>query len=83
MNKKPTFPRLQEAEPSRLCWSCTEIRFFPADPAYSADTPGSAFELECAKGYWTFDAYRDDLSTFRQYLQAAEWCADFRRRRDD
>lgn len=77
MTKKP-MPLLPEPVKGRVCWSCEHVYYSNADGGYSELTPGSDFVLECSKGFWDFDAYRDTLDKFREKLLTAEQCAAFK-----
>ena len=80
MMRVKRMPLLEQSVPNRCCWSCEHVEFYQGSPGYSEMTPGNDFELECGKDYWEFDNCGDTLDDFREKLELAERCADFKER---
>lgn len=79
-NKRKKLPIIAVARPDHVCWFCDHIIFSAGSPCYSEVTPGTDFSLECGRGYWEFDQYGDSLDDFREQLETAQRCADFKDR---
>lgn len=61
----------------KLCWWCQHCYFSQAEPDWSEVTPGWNATLECTKGHWEIDFYKDDLPDLRANMQRAETCQDW------
>ena len=82
-DKRKKLPLAETETAGRLCWFCEHCYYSNGSPGYSEWTPGTDFSLECGKGYWDFDNFDDTLTEFREQIEAAMRCADFKDRGDE
>jgi hypothetical protein len=68
---------LMTSATKKLCWFCSHFRYSNAEPDYSELTPGSDFDIDCTKGYWSFNAYDTSQEEFGKILSSAETCRDY------
>lgn len=61
----------------RLCLFCEHFWLHAGLPAYSDETPGSNFEMGCAKNKWTFEAEGQTEDDYRRIMLTAEACREF------
>lgn len=62
---------------SRTCFECQNCVWTTAEHDYSELTPGSPFDLSCAKRHWEFDPYNTTRAEFAESVKEAETCPDF------
>lgn len=62
----------------KLCWWCPFFRYSQGTPDYSEYTPGEDFSISCAKNHWNFDQQETSLEQFREILETAQTCKDFK-----
>ncbi len=60
------------------CLRCKHFSLMEATPGYSEMTPGTDFEMSCARRHWKFDKYKTDTASFRRMLSKANRCRDYR-----
>jgi hypothetical protein len=70
--------KIPNIEPEkRLCWWCKHFQYSSAEHDWSEVTPGSDWNMYCAKSIWEFDTYKSSQADFAKCLSAAKTCSDF------
>ena len=64
----------------KLCLYCSHFYVDIGSPRYSELTPGSNFEMSCAKNVWLFNAFGQSQDAFRRTLERGLTCVHFEKR---
>jgi hypothetical protein len=51
-------------------------------PDWSEFTGGNDFSMDCEKGHWALDPFKDTEKELRTYLESAKMCEDYKRRKE-
>lgn len=62
----------------RICLYCEHFKFEAGSAYYSDRTPGFSAEVGCWKNRWEWDSLNDSVARYREKMQSATKCGDYR-----
>jgi hypothetical protein len=70
----------ESAIPTQTCWGCCHLRFSAWSPGYGEYTPGSDFDIECAKKQWGTLEPTESQEDFGKAMEIGFTCQKFESR---